>query len=155
MTDTDCMRRAIALSRKGVDAGGGPFGAVVVKDGVIIGEGSNLVAPSQDPTAHAEIVAIRNACKALGTHDLSGCVLYASCEPCPMCFAAILWARIDALFYANDRDDAKHIGFDDAAFHHELTLPLDKRRIPLRRILAHEALEVFRLWEEKADKIMY
>lgn len=149
------MRRAIALSCEGVEAGGGPFGAVVVKDGRVLGEGRNNVVPGQDPTQHAEIVAIRAACAALGTHDLGGAVIYTSCEPCPMCLAAIWWARIGEVIYANDRADAAAIGFDDAALYAEVARPLDARALPLRRLLAAEAIEAFRRWEAKPDKLRY
>ena len=130
------MRRAIALSCQGVEAGGGPFGAVVVKDGEIIGEGMNRVVPNADPTAHAEIVAIRAACAALGTHDLSGAVIISSCEPCPMCLGAIWWSRIGLVVYGNDRADAAAIGFDDADIYAEVAAPPEARRLPLRRVLA-------------------
>lgn len=141
------MRRAIALSCEGVAEGGGPFGAVVAKDGRIIGEGRNAVVPSADPTAHAEIVAIRAACAGLGTHDLSGAVIYTSCEPCPMCLGAIWWARIHEVVHANDRTGAAEIGFDDAAIYEEVCRPVPERRLPLRRLLAEEAQEAFRLWQ--------
>lgn len=149
------MRRAIALSCQGVAEGGGPFGAVVVKDGNIIGEGRNNVVPGQDPTQHAEVVAIRAACAALGTHDLSGAVIYTSCEPCPMCLSAIWWARIREIVYANDREDAAAIGFDDAAIYAEVARPLTARALPIRRLLAGEALQAFRLWEQKPDRVPY
>ena len=126
------MRRAIALSCQGVETGGGPFGAVVVKDGEIIGEGMNRVVPNADPTAHAEIVAIRAACAALGTHDLSGAVIISSCEPCPMCLGAIWWSRIGLVVYGNDRADAAAIGFDDADIYAEVAAPPEARRLPLR-----------------------
>jgi tRNA(Arg) A34 adenosine deaminase TadA len=149
------MRRAIALSCQGVAEGGGPFGAVVVKDGRIIGEGRNNVVPGRDPTLHAEVVAIRAACAALGTHDLTGAVIYTSCEPCPMCLAAIWWARIGEIVFANDRQDAAAIGFDDAAIYEEVARPLETRALPIRRLLASEAIEAFRLWEAKPDKVAY
>jgi len=149
------MRRAVALSCQGVAEGGGPFGAVVVRDGVIIGEGRNNVIPGADPTLHAEIVAIRAACAALGTHDLSGAVLYTSCEPCPMCLAATWWARISEVVYGNDRVDAAAIGFDDAAIYEEVSRPLHARALPIRRLLGEEAISAFRLWEEKTDKVPY
>ena len=149
------MRRAIALSCQGVEEGGGPFGAVVVRDGRIIGEARNNVVPGRDPTQHAEIVAIRAACAALGTHDLSGAVIYTSCEPCPMCLAAIWWARLGEVVYANDRAGAAATGFDDAAIYEEVARPLAQRRLPLRRLLADEARHAFRLWEEKPDKTPY
>jgi len=149
------MRRAIALSCQGVEAGGGPFGAVVVKDGQIIGEGMNQVVPHADPTAHAEIVAIRAACAALGTHDLAGAVIISSCEPCPMCLGAIWWSRIGLVVYGNDRVDAAAIGFDDAAIYAEVAAPTEARSLPLRRVLAEEALAAFKLWQAKPDKIPY
>ncbi len=149
------MRRAIALSCQGVDTGGGPFGAVVVKDGKIIGEGMNRVVPNADPTAHAEIVAIRAACAALGTHDLTGAVIVSSCEPCPMCLGAIWWSRIGLVIYGNDRMDAAAIGFDDAAIYAEVAAPQEARRLPARRVLAEEALSAFQLWQAKPDKVPY
>lgn len=155
MDEASFMRRAIALSCQGVAEGGGPFGAVVVKDGVIVGEGRNAVVPTRDPTAHAEVVAIRGACAALGTHDLTGAVIYTSCEPCPMCLGAVWWARIREIVYANDRADAAAIGFDDAAIYEEVCLPIAARRLPLRRFLAEEAIEAFRLWDAKPDKVPY
>lgn len=155
MDEAAFMRRAIALSCLGVAEGGGPFGAVVAKDGAIIGEGRNAVVPGRDPTAHAEVVAIRAACATLGTHDLSGAVIYTSCEPCPMCLGAVWWARIGEIVYANDRRDAAAIGFDDAAIYEEVARPVAARRLPLRRLLANEAIEAFRLWEAKPDKVPY
>jgi guanine deaminase len=149
------LRRAFALACEGVAEGGGPFGAVVAKDGVIIGEGRNNVVPGRDPTLHAEVVAIRAACAALGTHDLTGAVLYTSCEPCPMCLSATWWARIGEIIYGNDRVDAAAIGFDDAAIYAEVARPLETRALPIRRLLASEALEAFRLWEAKPDKVPY
>ena len=155
MDEAGFMRRAIALSCQGVAEGGGPFGAVVVRDGRILGEGRNAVVPGRDPTAHAEVVAIRAACATLGTHDLSGAVIYTSCEPCPMCLGAIWWARIREIVYANDRADAAAIGFDDAAIYEEVCRPVAERALPLRRLLAAEAIEAFRLWAAKADKVPY
>ena len=149
------MRRAVALSCQGVAEGGGPFGAVVVRDGIIIGEGRNKVVPGADPTQHAEIVAIRAACAALGTHDLSGAVLYTSCEPCPMCLSATWWARISEVVYGNDRADAAAIGFDDAAIYEEVARPLHARTLPIRRLLGEEAISAFRLWQEKTDRMPY
>ena len=150
------MRRAIELSRQEMQAGaGGPFAAVIVLDGKIVGEGWNKVTSTNDPTAHAEVSAIRDACTRLGTFSLEGAVMYASCEPCPMCLAAIFWARISKLYYANCTDDAASIGFDDREIYHQITLPGDHRDIPTERILAAEAIEVFREWEAKADKIPY
>jgi tRNA(Arg) A34 adenosine deaminase TadA len=155
MDEAGFMRRAIALSCQGVAEGGGPFGAVVVKDGRIVGEGRNAVVPTRDPTAHAEVVAIRAACASLGTHDLSGAVIYTSCEPCPMCLGAVWWARITEIVFGNDRADAAAIGFDDAAIYEEVCLPIPARSLPLRRLLGAEAVEAFRLWEAKADKVPY
>jgi guanine deaminase len=150
------MRRAIALSRQNLETmAGGPFGSVVVKDGRIVGEGRNDVLATNDPTAHAEIVAIRAAARRLGTFDLAGCEIYTSCEPCPMCLGAILWARIARLFYANDRADAKAIGFDDDAFYREVALPPDRRSLKMERVLADEARAVFKAWEADPNKIRY
>jgi len=156
MDRTDFMRRAIALSREGVLAGrGGPFGAVVVRDGSIVGEGSNQVLATNDPTAHAEIVAIRAACASLGRFDLPGCEIYASCEPCPMCLAAIHWARIGRIYYGNGRADAARIGFDDAHLYDEVARPLPERRIPMVRLLADEAKGPLDLWAAMPEKIRY
>jgi guanine deaminase len=150
------MRRAIALSRQNLGTmAGGPFGAVVVKDGRIVGEGRNQVIAASDPTAHAEIVAIREAALRLGTFDLGGCDIYTSCEPCPMCLGAILWARIGRIYHANDRYDAKAIGFDDEAFYREVSLAPAGRTIPVERILADEARTVFKEWEADPNKIRY
>ena len=149
------MRRAIALSCENVANGGGPFGAVILRDGQVIGEGTNRVVPDHDPTAHAEVSAIRAACAALSTHDLSGAVIYTSCEPCPMCLAAIWWARIAEVRYGNDRADAARIGFDDDAIYREVARPLAERALPIGRMLADEAAEAFRLWERSADKTPY
>jgi tRNA(Arg) A34 adenosine deaminase TadA len=149
------MRRAIALSLECVSSDEGPFGAVVVHDGKIVGEGVNRVVPTGDPTAHAEIVAIRAACRTLRTHVLDGAVIYTSCEPCPMCLGAIWWARIAEIVYANDRADAAAIGFDDDAIYREVAAPLDRRRLPIRRMSADEALEAFRRWVQKPDRVPY
>lgn len=150
------LRRAAELARHGMDAGaGGPFGAVIVLDGAVVGEGWNRVTSSNDPTAHAEIVAIREACARLGRFDLRGATVYSSCEPCPMCLAAIHWARLDRLVYANTRDEAAAIGFDDALIYGQIPLPPAERRLPcLHRPLA-EARDVFRAWAEKADRVPY
>jgi tRNA(Arg) A34 adenosine deaminase TadA len=134
---------------------GGPFGAVIVKDGRIIAEGWNQVTSANDPTAHAEIMAIRNACAALGTFQLPGCSIYASCEPCPMCLGAIYWARLERIYYANTRAEAARIGFDDALIYNEIALPPEARRIPATRLLAEEAMAAFRAWDESPDKIRY
>ncbi len=150
------MRRAIDLSRIHMETGeGGPFGAVVVKDGQILGEGWNRVTSTCDPTAHAEIVAIRNACDRLGTFTLKGCEIYTSCEPCPMCLSAIYWARLDRIWYANGRADAAAIQFDDDWLYREVALPLSDRSLPAKELMRDEALAVFRAWDAKVDKIRY
>lgn len=149
------MLAAIELSINSVKNNGGPFGAVIVKDGQIVSKASNSVTLDNDPTAHAEINAIRKACSALKTFDLSGCTIYTSCEPCPMCLGAIYWARINKIFYANDRTDAKNIGFDDSFIYDELEKPITKRSVPLIQIMQCEALKAFEAWKEKADKIEY
>ena len=150
------MRRAIALSRERMEAGdGGPFGAVVVKQGRIVGEGNNRVTTANDPTAHAEVVAIREACRTLGSFSLEGCDIYSSCEPCPMCLAAIYWARIRHLYFANTRADAARIDFDDDLIYREVALPIEDRSLPATRLLADEARAVFDEWLVKPDKIPY
>ena len=150
------MRHAIALSRRGMEGGaGGPFGAVVVKDGEVVAEGWNQVTSTNDPTAHAEVVAIRRACSALGRFDLRGAVLYTSCEPCPMCLAAAYWARLDAVVFGNARDEAAAIGFDDQWLYDEVPKPIEARSLPMRRLLQAEALEVFEAWAAKPDKVPY
>ena len=154
--DEAFMRHAIALSRRGMEGGaGGPFGAVVVQDGQVVAEGWNQVTSTNDPTAHAEVVAIRRACTALGRFDLRGATLYTSCEPCPMCLAAAYWARVDAVVYANGQSDAAAIGFDDAWLYQEVAAPVAQRSLPMRRLLAAEALEVFEAWAAKPDKVPY
>lgn len=150
------MRRAIALSRAQLEGTtGGPFGAVVARDGRIIAEGVNRVTSTNDPTAHAEIVAIRAACTALATFSLAGCTIYASCEPCPMCLAAIYWARLDALVFAAGRADAARIGFDDARIYDEIARPVDSRALPARVLLADEARAVLSAWDAKGNVIRY
>ena len=150
------MQRAIDISRKGMESNdGGPFGAVVVKDGKIIAEGNNRVTSSNDPTAHAEVVAIQNACTALDTFQLDGCIIYTSCEPCPMCLGAIYWARPDKMFYACTKEDAARIGFDDDFIYKELDLKIEDRSIPTVQIMNSEANEVFKSWETKEDKTEY
>ena len=149
------MTRAIELSIESINIGGGPFGSIIVKDDKIIAEGSNEVTLINDPTAHAEIVAIRQASKSLNNFDLSGCELYSTCEPCPMCLSAIYWARIDKIYYANTRDDAQKIDFDDSLIYSELQKNLKKRKIPIVQIMRDEALKAFELWDEKADKVKY
>ncbi|MBI1788515.1 MAG: nucleoside deaminase [Acidobacteria bacterium] len=152
----DFMRQAIALSIENVRSGrGGPFAALVVKDGAVIASGANQVTSLNDPTAHAEIVAIRQACRALGHFQLTGCDLYTTCEPCPMCLGAIYWARPDRVFYGNTKADAAAIGFDDSFIYDQLPLSQDRRKIPLVPLLREEALEAFREWERKEDKIRY
>ena len=155
-TATDFMRRAIELSRLALDdQEGGPFGAVVVKDGAMVGEGRNRVEATGDPTAHAEIVAIRAAAARLATFDLGGCTLYASCVPCPMCLGAILWARIDRVVYAADRADAAAVGFDDAALYREVARPWAERSLAAGRLLTGEARAVFDAWRAKAGGATY
>jgi len=150
------MRRAIALSRQGMERGaGGPFGAVVALDGAVVAEGWNQVTSTNDPTAHAEIVAIRRACAALGRFDLRGAILYTSCEPCPMCLAAAWWARVDSVVFGNAREDAAAIGFDDQVLYDEVAKPIEARSLPMRRLLQAEALEVFAEWRAKPDKVAY
>ena len=153
--DKEMMREAIRLADESVANGGGPFGAVIVKDGEIIAATSNRVTLDNDPTAHAEVNCIRMACKRLGTFDLSGCTIYTSCEPCPMCLGAIYWTRIDRIFYGNNRQDAADIGFDDDFIYQELARPMDNRSTPIIPILQDEALHSFRLWTEKTDKTEY
>lgn len=155
MTREELMRRAIELSLRNVAEGGGPFGAVVARGGEIVAEGVNRVTAQCDPTAHAEVAAIRAAARKLGTFDLSGCDIYASCEPCPMCLGAIYWARLDRLFYAATKDDAARAGFDDAFIYRELALDPSLRRLATTRLLGDEALATFRAWEEKADRHPY
>ena len=149
------MREAVRLSKESVENGGGPFGAVIVKDGKIVAGSSNSVTLENDPTAHAEVSCIRKACKVLGTFDLSGCDIYTSCEPCPMCLGAIYWAHLDRVFYANDRKDAGAIGFDDDFIYDEMAKPFGLRRTPLIPLLRDEGIKVFRLWSEKEDKTEY
>ena len=149
------MKRAIELSIKSVNNGGGPFGSVIVKDNKIIAEGSNKVTSNNDPTAHGEIVAIREACKKLNNFSLNECELYSTCEPCPMCLSAIYWARISKIYYANTREDARKIDFDDSLIYTELQKNIDKRKIPMIQILRNEALKAFDLWDKKKDKVKY
>ena len=149
------MVRAIELSIDSVNTGGGPFGSVIVKDNKILGEGSNKVTSTNDPTAHGEIVAIRHACKNLNNFNLSGCELYTSCEPCPMCLSAIYWAHIDKIYYANTRDDAQKIDFDDSFIYSEFQKNINKRKIPMIQMMKNEALKAFELWNKKTDKVKY
>ena len=154
--DKAFMSRAIELAREGVATGlGGPFGCVIAKDGQIVGEGCNQVTSSNDPTAHAEIVAIRDACSKLGSFQLDGCVVYTSCEPCPMCIGAIYWARPAGIFFAGTRADAATAGFDDEMFYNELEKPNEERQLQMVNMLRDEAQEVFREWAAKVDKIEY
>lgn len=150
------MQRAIALSLENVRGGrGGPFGAVVVRDGVIVGEGVNEVTSLPDPTAHAEVMAIRAACRRLNAHTLEDCELYTSCEPCPMCLGAIYWAHLPRFWYGNTREDAARIGFDDDLIYRELALPMDERQVRAEPLLHEAALEAFRAWEKSAAKVRY
>lgn len=155
MRNDDFMRQAIALAVENIKNGGGPFGAVVVKDGQVVATGVNRVTANNDPTAHAEVSAIRAACTKLGTFDLSGCVIYSSCEPCPMCLGAIYWAHIDKVYYGANQLDAAAVDFDDSFIYRELELEPAKRRMPVENILRDEALAPFRAWTEKDDKIRY
>ena len=149
------MLKAIELSIKSAETVGGPFGCVIVKDNKIISEGSNKVTSTNDPTAHGEIVAIRDACLKLNTFNLSGCELYSSCEPCPMCLSAIYWSRIEKIFYANSRNDAKNIDFDDSFIYSEINKKIEDRKIKMTQMLRDEALKAFKIWDNKVDKIKY
>ena len=149
------MQRAIELSIESINSGGGPFGSVIVKNDKIISEGINRVAVNNDPTAHGEIVAIRNACKELNTFNLSNCSLYSSCEPCPMCMSAIYWSRIGKVYYANTRDDAKKINFDDSLIYSEIPKKNEDKKIPIKQMMRNEALKAFDIWDKKTDKIEY
>ena len=149
------MERAIELSIESVNNNGGPFSSVIVKEGKIIAEGSNRVTSTNDPTAHGEIVAIRQACKKLNDFYLKGSELYSTCEPCPMCLSAIYWARIDKIYYANTRNDAQKIDFDDSLIYSELLKNVKKRKIPMVQMMRDEALKTFELWDKKTDKVKY
>jgi len=151
----DFMKKAIELSIKNVNSGGGPFGAIIVKDNKIIAEGANRVTTTNDPTAHGEIVAIREACKKLNNFNLSGAELYSTCEPCPMCLSAIYWARISKIYYANTRDDAQKIDFDDSLIYSEFNKNINERKIPMIQMMRNEALKAFELWDKKIDKVKY
>jgi guanine deaminase len=156
MEKIDFMLRAVELSRNSVETGkGGPFGCVIVKDGKIVGEGSNQVTSTNDPTAHAEIVAIRNACKNLNSFQLENCEVYTSCEPCPMCLGAIYWARPDKIYFANTRNDAALIDFDDSLIYDEISVALENRKIKMESLGRDEAIKVFELWKSKTNKINY
>ena len=149
------MQRAIELSIESINSGGGPFGSVIVKDNKIISEGMNRVTVNNDPTAHGEIVAIRLATKDLNNFNLKGCELYSSTEPCPMCLSAIYWARIDKIYYANTRNDAQKIDFDDSLIYSELIKKIDQRKIPMIQVMREEGLKAFELWNKKTDKVKY
>ena len=154
--DEQFMHKAVELALQGMRSNeGGPFGAVVVRDGAIIGQGCNQVFSTNDPTAHAEIVAIRRACQFLGRFQLDGCIIYTSCEPCPMCLGAIYWARLGKIYYGCTRADAARIGFDDDAIYEEFHLPVRERRIPVERLSCDQALRVFVEWGDKKDKVLY
>jgi tRNA(Arg) A34 adenosine deaminase TadA len=156
MDSESWMAKAIELARENVRAGrGGPFAALVVRDGGIIASGTNLVTSTNDPTAHAEIVAIREACRAVGSFQLAGCEIYTTCEPCPMCMGAIYWARPARLYYAGTRGDAAGIGFDDAYIYEQLETPVEARAIPMTQLMREQALAAFAEWERKADKVRY
>jgi guanine deaminase len=156
MTHDDFMREAIKLAEDGMHGGrGGPFGCVVVRKGEIVGRGQNRVTSTNDPTAHAEVTAIRDACTHLKTFQLTDCELYTSCEPCPMCLSAIYWARIPQIFFANTRQDAAEIGFDDDFIYRQIPLPLEKRAIKIGQVLREEGLKTFQGWTKKTDKVRY
>lgn len=150
------MKLAIQLAEQNVlDSLGGPFGAVIVKDGKIIAKSANKVTTTNDPTAHAEVAAIRMACKRLKTFDLSGCIVYTSCEPCPMCLGAIYWAKIDFIYYANTKQDAENIGFSDKFIYDELDKPMERRQLPVIQMMRDEAQQAFKLWDQSAMKNSY
>jgi len=154
--DNPFMARAIQLSMENVDSGrGGPFGAVVVRDGAIIAEGANRVTSANDPTAHAEVVVIREACQKFGVFALDGCEIYSSCEPCPMCLGAIYWARLSRVYFGNADADASRIGFDDSLIYRELAQPHSQRKIPMIQMMREQALAAFHAWENKSNKIEY
>lgn len=155
MTKEELMREAIRLSEENVANGGGPFGAVIARDGEIVATGVNRVTADHDPTAHAEVRAIREACKKLNTFDLSGCEIYSSCEPCPMCLGAIYWAHLDRLYYGNDKTDAKEIGFDDSFIYDEIALPPNRRHLHSEVLLDNEAIRAFEMWDRDENRIKY
>lgn len=155
MTKQELMQRAIDLAVENVRNGGGPFGAVIARGGEIVAEGVNRVTSQHDPTAHAEVQAIRKACSELNTFDLTGLDIYASCEPCPMCLGAIYWAHLDHLYFAGTKDDAARIGFDDAFIYKELPLPIHERELPTEAMMNAEAQAPFVAWQEKDDKVEY
>lgn len=149
------MQEAIALANRNIENGGGPFGALIVRKGEIVGRGGNQVTMLNDPTAHAEVMAIRDATKTLGTYNLSDCVLYTTCEPCPMCMGAIYWARISHVYYGNNRKDAANIGFDDELIYRELALPINQRSVLMEPLLSEDAISTFKRWQEMPDKKEY
>lgn len=156
LTHDDFMQIAVELAEKGMDTGeGGPFGAIIVKNGEIVGKGNNRVTSTNDPTAHAEMVAIRDACKNLNSFQLDDCEIYTSCEPCPMCLSAIYWSRPKAVYYACTKEDASNIGFDDDYIYHQIYKPIDKRDLKLTKLNDLESLRVFKKWDDKDDKILY
>ena len=155
MTKDELMRKAIELSIDNVNNGGGPFGAVIARDGEIVATGVNRVTANNDPTAHAEVSAIRAAAAALGTFDLSDCEIFTSCEPCPMCLGAIYWARLKKVYFANNKTDAKNIGFDDSFIYDELQLKPEDRKLPSEILLHNEALTAFKAWVAKEDRVEY
>ncbi len=149
------MQKAIELAIENVSSGGGPFAAVVVRDGKVIAQGANRVASTNDPTAHAEIVAIREACRKLGSFQLAGCEIYTTCEPCPMCLGAIYWARPERVYFAGTARDAKAAGFDDLFIFREFRKPFPDRKIPMEQMMREDALRIFRAWKEKANRVPY
>ena len=153
--DRQFMKLAIELSIESIERGGGPFGAVIVRNGELIATGANSVVPNNDPTAHAEVVAIRNACQRLATFSLAGCTAYCSCEPCPMCLSALYWAGVERICYANTKRDAANISFDDSFIYDQLRLDYDRRSIHCEHFMRDEAMEAFRRWEQKSDKVEY
>jgi tRNA(Arg) A34 adenosine deaminase TadA len=153
--DAKFMEMAINLSVENIDTGGGPFGAVIVRDGEIIATGANSVVPNSDPTAHAEVMAIRNGCAKLGTFQLTRCTVYSSCEPCPMCLRALYWAGVSRICYGNTKDDAKAINFDDSFIYDQLELKYDERSIQCEHFMRSDALRAFRKWDAKEDKVEY
>ena len=155
MTNDELMREAIRLSEENIANGGGPFGAVIARGGEIIATGVNRVTASNDPTAHAEVSAIRRAAQQLGTFNLAGCEIFTSCEPCPMCLGAIYWARLDRVYYANPKADAKAAAFADSFIYNELALPRDRRKLPSVPMMRNEAIKVFEEWTRKEDKVEY
>ncbi|WP_143230674.1 nucleoside deaminase [Actinosynnema sp. ALI-1.44] len=155
MSEPEWLRRCIDLAAENVAGGGGPFGALVVKDGQIVSTGVNLVTPTLDPTAHAEVVAIRRACQELNTFKLDGCVLVSSCEPCPMCLSSSLWARVDRIIYAADRHDAAKAGFDDLAFYELFERPRDSWQLPVRKVSEVDGFKPFTAWLDHPDRVEY